>query len=341
MSAIVFYLSFQLGSYDNVDRTLSYQNIPEVANVKTIKRITSNTINEFAAKIEYAQENFIPMLPFVKMPLHDFDRYKSYSDKAIYLIDYIGDEFCLYHFYHLSEGDDTLRATLILPSSWDKRFEIIEQSIPNIKQWFLEEDDSKRFIIQSLEYGEIEYYPTLSHYLIPTIIRSGFEPTYRMYMKRNASVPLPIEVELVEGLSEINYSHKLLHQVIHFYYESNRNDCYFINCTYEEFLEMIEQDFTIRNSKFLLNEQGNVVAGIIVTQDSGKVWIDNFMISPEYNNSNIGEFILNQVILHLSKDCPDEALYIYLNRNCQDAISACEKNGFIPFEFWTDMIFER
>ncbi len=70
------------------------------------------------------------------MPLHDLIRYKQYSEKGIYLIDYIGDEYCLYHFYHLSEGDDTLRATLILPSSWEKRFEIIEKSIPNIKEWF-------------------------------------------------------------------------------------------------------------------------------------------------------------------------------------------------------------
>lgn len=309
--------------------------------MKTIKRITSDTINEFAEKIEHAKENFIPMLPFVKMPLHDFDRYKSYSDKGIYLIDYIGDDYCLYHLYHLSEGDDTLRATLILPSNWDKRFEIIEQSIPNIKEWFLEEDDSKKFIIQSLEYGEIEYYPTLSHYLIPTIIRNGYEPKYRMYMKRNGNLPLPPVTQLDEGLSEIDYSQEILKDATNFYYESSNNYRYFTNCTYEEFLEMLEQDFTIRNSKFITADNGSIVSGIIVTKDSEKVWIDNFTVSPEYSNTSIGEYILSKTILHLSKNYQDETLYIYLNRDCHDAISVCEKNGFVPFEFWTDMIFER
>ncbi|MDQ0087896.1 hypothetical protein J2T12_001302 [Paenibacillus anaericanus] len=309
--------------------------------MKTIKRITSDTISEFAQKIEHAKENFIPMLPFVKMPLHDFDRYKSYSDKGIYLIDYIGDEYCLYHLYHLSEGDDTLRATLILPSNWDKRFEIIEQSIPNIKEWFVEEDDSKKFIIQSLEYGEIEYYPTLSHYLIPTIVRNGYGPKYRMYMKRDGSLPLPQVTDLDEGLSETNYSLELLDDITNFYYASTNNYRYFTNCTHDEFLEMLEQDFTIRNSKFIIDDQGNIVAGIIVTQDSEKVWIDNFTVSPEYNNSLIGEHLLSKTIWDLSNSCPDETLYIYLNRDCYDAISACEINGFVPFEFWTDMIFER
>lgn len=311
--------------------------------MKNIKRITSDTINEFAEKIEYAKANFIPMLPFVKMPLHDFDRYKFYSEKGIYLIDYIEDEYCLYHFYHLSEGDDTLRATLILPSSWEKRFEIIEKSIPNIKEWFLAEDTSEKFIIQSLEYGEIEYFPTLSHYLIPTIIRNGFEPKYRMYMKRDGNVQVPQTGELEKGLSETNYSEKLLNSIIDFYYkcESTRNYRYFTNCTYDEFLEMLKEDFTINNSKFITADNGRIVSGIILSKELGKIWIDNFTVSPEYNGRGVGDYILSKTINQLSKAYREEIIYIYLNRDCFDAITACEKNGFIPFEFWTDMILER
>ncbi len=311
--------------------------------MKNIKRITSDTISEFADKIEYAKATFIPMLPFVKMPLHDFDRYKQYSEKGIYLIDYIGNEYCLYHFYHLSEGDNTLRATLILPSSWEKRFEIIEKSIPNIKEWFLAEDTSQKFIIQSLEYGEIEYFPTLSHYLIPTIIRSGFEPKYRMYMKRDGSAPVPQVCELGKDLSETNYSEKLLSNIIDFYYkcETTRNYRYFTNCTYEEFLEMFKHDFTISNSKFITTDNGRVVSGIVVSKDSGKVWIDNFTVSPEYNGSNVGDYILSKTISQLSKACQEETIYVYLNRDCYDAVTACEKNGFTSFEFWTDMILEK
>ncbi len=311
--------------------------------MKIIKRITSDTISEYADKIEYAKANFIPMLPFVKMPLHDFDRYKLYSEKGIYLIDYIGDEYCLYHLYHLSEGDDTLRATLILPSNWNKRFEIIEKSIPNIKEWFLSEDNSKRFIIQSLEYGEIEYFPTLSHYLIPTIIRNGFEPKYRMYMKRDGNIPVNQLGELGKGLSKTYYSTELLNDIIDFYFKnkSTKNYRYFTNCTYEEFSDMLKQDFTINNSRFITTNNGKVISGIIVSKDSGKVWIDNFTVCPEYNCSSIGEYLLSETVAQLAKIYPDESIYIYLNRDCYDAVSACEKVGFVPFEFWTDMIFER
>lgn len=311
--------------------------------MKTIKRITSDTINEFAEKIEYAKDNFIPMLPFVKMSLHDFDRYKFYSDKGIYLIDYIDDEYCLYHLYHLGEGDDTLRATLILPSNWNKRFEIIEKSIPNVKEWFLMEDNSKKFIIQSLEYGEIEYFPTLSHYLIPTIIKNGFEPKYRMYMQRDGNLPVHQVGELVESLSETNYSDELLNNIIDFYFknESTKNYRYLINCTYEEFLDMVKQDFTINNSRFITSGNDRIVSGIVASMESGKIWIDNFTVLPEYDNSSIGEYILSETIMHLSKVYPGETTYIYLNRDCHDAVSACEKNGFVPFEFWTDMILKR
>jgi len=310
-----------------------------------MKRITLETMAEYADKIEYAKKHFIPMLPFVKIDYHNFDRYKTYSDKGIFLIDYIGDEYCLYHLYHLTPGDDTLRATLILPSSWEKRFEIMEKSIPNLKEWFLTEDASKKFIIQSLEYGEIEYFPTLAHYLIPTIIRNGFDPKYRMYMKResgeNASAPAVVELE--SDLTLINYSKEIFDQVEDFYFknEATQNYRYFTNCTYDEFMAMFQDEFTINNARFIQDAEGNIIAGILPIKEADKIWIDNFTVHPAYNNSNVGEYLLGQTITNLYEVSPNEVLVIYLNRDCFDAVNACEKNGFAAFEFWTDMILER
>ncbi|MBW9158929.1 MULTISPECIES: GNAT family N-acetyltransferase [Clostridium] len=308
-----------------------------------IKKITSDTMKEFSQKIEYGKNNFIPMLPFIKMPFHDFDRYNSYNDKGLFLIDYLDEGYCLYHLYHLIQADNTLRATLILPSSWDKRFDLIEKSISNIKEWFITEDTSEKFIIQSLEYGEIEYYPTLSQYLIPTIIRNGFEPKYRMYMKRQADLPVSEVSNLKEGLELVNYSDDILEDIVYFYYknESIKNLKYFTNCTYDEFLEMLKQDFTINNAKFIKTTNGSIIAGIIPSLDSEKVWIDNFTVHPDYDNNGVNEYILGKTIKHLSKSSSEDNVYIYLNRDCQNAISACEKNGFAPFEFWVDMILER
>ncbi|MDF2540399.1 MAG: hypothetical protein K0S47_117 [Herbinix sp.] len=308
-----------------------------------IKKITNETINEYAMKIELAKKNILPMLPFVKLPFHDFDRYKYFSEKGIYLIDYLEDEYCLYHLYHLTEGDDTLRATLILPSNWEKRFEIMEKSIPNLKEWFLQEDQSGQFIIQSLEYGEIEYYPTLSHYLIPTIIRNGFKPKYRMYMKREAKALVTQEDVLEEGLCYVNYKKNMLPDIIDFYFhnEATKNNHYFTNCTYEEFLGLFEQDDTIRRSRFLKTDEEKIIAGIVVSEDSGKVWIDNFTVDPNYDDRNLGNYILSRVIKEFMTEQPEDTIYIYLNRDCRNAVDACEANGFVPFEFWTDMILKN
>jgi predicted DNA-binding protein len=222
------------------------------------------------------------------------------------------------------------------------RFEIIEQSIPNVKEWFLKEDNSRRFIIQSLEYGEIEYFPTLSHYLIPTIIRNGFEPKYRMYMKRETK-PINQVGKLSEGLADQEYSKEMLKDMIDFYFhnEATRNVRYFTNCTYDEFLDMFEQEFTIKHSRFITTGEGKIVAGIIVSKDSGKVWIDNFTVISEFDDNGTGTYLLHQTIQKLITDYPEETIYIYLNRDCKNAVSACEGNGFAPFEFWTDMILDR
>lgn len=42
-------------------------------------------MKDYASKIELAKTNFIPMLPFVPMPFHDFDKYKTYNNKGIYI----------------------------------------------------------------------------------------------------------------------------------------------------------------------------------------------------------------------------------------------------------------
>lgn len=308
-----------------------------------IKKITFDTMEEFSNKIDYAKNNFIPMLPFIKMPFHDFDRYKSYTDKGIFLIDYLKEAYCLYHLYHITPGDRTLRASLILPSGWHERFGIVEESIKNLKDWFFKEDSSERFIIQSLEYGEIEYYPTLSHYLIPTIIRNGFEPQYRMYMKRTAGTIADKTVELKEGLELVGYSENILDAIIDFYYknESAKNAMYFSNCEYSEFSEIMQQDFAIKNARFIKNTEGAIIAGIIPSIDSGKIWIDNFSIHPDYDKDSVSEYLLSETIQYMFKNCSEEDIYIYLNRDCRNAISACTEKGFVPFEFWVDMTLYR
>lgn len=303
-----------------------------------MKRITRETFFQFREKIEVGKRSFIPMLPFVKTDDHDFDTYMTFSEKGIYLIDVLdGGAYCLYHLYHLTSGDETLRATLLLPSHWEKRFEIIEASIPNLKYWFLTEDPSTKFIIQSLEYGEIEYYPTLSHYIIPTLIRNGFTPKYRMYMRREPQ-PLQTKLKIPDGYTVINYTDDVLSDLLQFYFnnEEIKDFHYFSNVTETQFKEIFKNDFTRTHMKIMINLTGEIVAAIILSKNRGENWIDNFTIHPR--ESNIADYLLYETLNDLA---PTDDVYVYVNRDCKQAVAACENHDFQPFEFWTDLILER
>ncbi|QOY38341.1 hypothetical protein AWH56_012880 [Anaerobacillus isosaccharinicus] len=303
-----------------------------------MKRITRENFFEYKEKIEIGKCHFIPMLPFVKLDDHDFDIYMTYSEKGIYLIDYLDDGlYCLYHLYQLTSGDETLRATLLLPSHWENRFEIIEKSISNLKHWFRVEEISTKLIIQSLEYGEIEYYPTLSHYIIPTLIRNGFLPKYRMYMRR---VPQPLQTKMKtpEGYKIINYTDDLLPDLLQFYFKNKeiKEFHYFSNLTETQFKEKFMNNFTRTYTKIMKDPKGGIIAAIIPGNDRGEIWIDNFTVHPKVHG--ISEFLLNQMLNDIATT---DDVYVYVNRDCKGEVDACEKHNFQPFEFWTDLILEK
>lgn len=310
--------------------------------MNTIIRVTSETIKEFAEKFEAAKNEMIPMLPFIKRPFHDqnFELYKQYSDRSIYLIDYIEDEYCLYRLYHLNENDDTLRITLILPSSWEKRVDIVDKSIANLKEWFLKEDPSKRFLIQILEFGEIEYYPTLSHYLIPTIIKNGFTPTYRMYMKRDHNIPLTEVSTEFSDLTKLSFSEDIIPEILQFYYES-KNSGYFLCETKEELIKLFKDEFFKKSAIFLKNDQNKIIAGVFSTKDDNKIWVDNLFVTSQYCNKGIEEYILREELKLIYKLYPYGDIICYLTRSFRNQVNAFEKNGFIPFEFWVDFTLEK
>lgn len=303
-----------------------------------MKRITWETFYEYKEKIEIGKRNFIPMLPFVNTDDHDFDVYMTYSEKGIYLIDNLdNDLFCLYHLYHLTSGDETLRATLLLPSHWEDRFEIIDKSISNLKHWFLAEENSSKLIIQSLEYGEIEYYPTLSHYIIPTLIRFGFLPKYRMYMRREPQL-LQTKMRIPEEYTIINYTDDNLPELLQFYFENKeiKEFYYFSNVTETEFKDKFINDFTRTYTRIMKDPKGNIIAAVIPGNDRGEIWIDNFTVHPKVNG--ISEFLLNQTLNDID---PTDDVYVYINRDCKGTVAACQKYNFQPFEFWTDLILEK
>lgn len=305
-----------------------------------MERINNDNRQLFVDSLDRAKEDMIPMLPYVKREFHDFDQYKIAGEKSILLRDEIGQHECLYHLYHLHEGDDTLRITLLLPTSWEHRFSIVNASIPRLMEWFKSNDNSNRMIVQSLEHGEVEVFPTLSSYIVPAFIDNGFQPMYRMYMKRE-------EVKEVQGTNDdiniVDFSRKTQDEILDFYCntKSLENLRYFTNSTKENMIKDFASEECKRHSHLALNKKGEIVGATIVSVEDQKVWIDNFSVLPDFDQTNVASLLLATTIASIDEYYDDAEIIIYLNRNCKEAIKACEDNGMVAFEFWVDLIYDK
>jgi len=312
----------------------------EVEIMKGLQVINENNFELFSKSIEAGLESFIPMLAFVKNSCHDFNRYKKYNPQTVYLIDYVGEDHCLYHLYSLKGDEKTLRTTLILPSSWDRRFEIIEKSLPNVKAWFLQQDQYRDFLIQVLEYGEIEYYPTLSYYIVPTIVKNGFEPQYKMYMKNDGGDHSLEKPELPLGYSYDKFNSQMLGELLSFYYDQGHGE-YVIDYTKEELMELSKDDF-FQASLTLIRDNGGSIRGAVMGarddywNDGTRVWMGNFAVSKGEHEERLAYCLLSKQLSVYSNLSPQGDIIAYLDRKYQKVFRIYEKFGFVPFEFWID-----
>jgi hypothetical protein len=305
-----------------------------------LKLITQDNFDLFVKGIETGQRDFIPMLAFVKNEHHDFDRYKKFSPNAIYLIDYVGEDYCMYHLYSLKDDDRTLRTTLILPSNWDRRFEIVEKSLPNIKNWFLSNDNYDEFLIQVLEYGEVEYYPTLSYYMVPTIIKNQFVPQYKMYLKRSFDCPQLSPAVLPQGYKYLEFNDGLVNKALDFYYNQEHRD-YMIDYEKNELIDLFKDEFFTKAITLIGDDKGNIVAASIGAQDTfwnngSKMWMGNLAVSKGTHEEELAKCLMSKHLDNLSSLEPQRDIIVYLDRSCQRVFGLYESFDFIPFEFWID-----
>lgn len=310
--------------------------------MQRLEIITPENFSTFAEKIEIGQNEFIPMLPFVKNELHNFELYKKHNGKGTYIVDHLDDGYCLYYVYHLPGDPETLRMNLILPSSWGRRVEIIEESFPHVIEWFRKEATSIRFLVQVLEYGELKVFPTLDQYIIPTLLKNGFQLEYKMYLRRDDNEPLTLKYQLPAGLKRVEKSENLLERAIDFYYNNSFTD-YLINCSKEEVERFFATDSLFeKTAVFIENEADEIVAGIFSTHDDGSYiypgsyWMENFAVHPDYLELDLGKYLLQEELKLLHDIYSSEDVIAYVTRDSKKAVAIYESLDFVPFEFWVD-----
>lgn len=308
---------------------------------------------QFNKLFKAAEEEFLSMLPYERKPFHDFERYvmdtgneKHFFSASFNVIDEIGDDYCLYHLYYLNEGDDTLRTTLIMPSNWDKRFEILEKSIENLKAWVAKQVNIKRVLIQSLESGKIEYYPTLSHYIIPVLIKAGFSPDYKMYMRWKED-SLPVDMKIPEGFSVVAYQENMQEKITEFYTQ-NIFEGYFSNLKAEDLAGQFKEGTFKKTARFLMDENGEIIGGGYAVLDpsddvivGNKIWLEDIAVKEEYNGLGLERYLVSKLLRIVNQAYPAIDVYTYMSRKSKRAIRAFQDNNFNGFEFWVDMYFNK
>jgi len=302
-------------------------------------RVNNDNRHLFIDSIDKAKRDMIPMMGFVEQDFHDFDQYKG-VESSILLRHEVGDESCVIHLYHLNPGDMTLRSTLILPSSWDKRVDIIRQTIPKLLEWFEGYDQADKLLIQSLEYGEVEIFPTLAAYIVPILLDHGFDPTYRMYMKLDQEVDLEVELE---GIDLVTYQDVDKDPLMAFYYQGPAHDKhrYFTNCTKDEVLETLDCPDFRKYGRLAKDKTGQIVGATMISLDEKTVWIDNFTVDEAYDQTGLSKMLLAETLKTIRRDYTEKDIVIYLNRNCAQARQACEANGMKAYEFWVDLFYTK
>lgn len=316
-----------------------------------IKKITATTMKEFSDKIEIAERNYFPMLGYRKLSFHDrilsnhkisensFDEKQHYMKNHWRLIDELdSSEYCLYHLFTPPGNSALLQATMIIPSSFEKKRSIVSTSLDNLIAWANKETECNQLKLQVLEYGEIQLYPTMAYYLTSVMEDKGAVFQYPLYLKIDSESTINT-IDLRENYKVIYGLDNDIDDLIRFYEEEL--DDYFIVDTKEEILEMSKTEL-FKDSLITIRNQDNKIIGAAFgdKDEEGKMWIDNLAINSAYNDQELGIYLINQIVTKLRTRIVDESIYVYSFREFKDSIKNYEKAGFVGFEYWTDMYLE-
>ncbi|WBW97791.1 hypothetical protein [Oceanirhabdus sp. W0125-5] len=316
-----------------------------------LKIIEPNNFKEFSDKILEAEKNYFPMLGYKKMPFHDKilnihkitdDSEKqnaSFMTNHLRVIDYLENgEYCLYHLFSMKSNPSMLMTTMIIPSDFNNRYEIVEKSIKNILKWMHEETEYKTFKIQILEFGEVQIYPTLAYYLIPLLKKENFKPHYPLYLKSNTKTNLSTYT-LNKNFNMKIGKENAFEDVLDFYY-TNSFDHYYICDTAEELHELKDDPLFYESLITIRNSDDTIIASVFAGLDDDKLWIDNFVVANNYVNSYIGPYLLTEEMKFLKSKYEDNEIFIYTFREYSKSISQYNECGFMGFEYWVDFFYE-
>ena len=156
-----------------------------------LSQIVSGNFKRFFDKLKDGQHHFLPMIFGTwKEAQNQTAWLETYDDQFLWLFHDLGTDHCLYAF---PKQGKALWFSFVLPSDWNRRFEIFDSSLPQILSWFKAEEKYQYL------YGKMEAQdtpPTLLDGYLPSFLRNEFKTEYRMWMKRPSDLPIPPTIDL-------------------------------------------------------------------------------------------------------------------------------------------------
>ena len=295
--------------------------------------VTADRFGNFAGKLQAGQTHYLPMIfGTVKESIKQTKWLETFDDQYVWLIDELEEGNCL---FALGKYEQALSITLMLPSDWSNRFTILESSIPNLIGWFV-----KRNAYQYLwaQMGEDRFPPTLIVSALPTFLKNGFRPEYRMTMKRDGKLPIPAALSLPEGVTREKYLEKNLDEIaflISDVYAKEGVDYSFSEAK-ADLIGYAENELFQKSATFLRNGEGELVGGICCGINEHP-YIGEFVVSQKYQGRGLGQYLLNESIRLLAKLYPEQAISLSTCREWKRAVNLYEKYDFSPDKFWINL----
>lgn len=300
-----------------------------------IQEINAKTFAEFTTRLEAGRKTYLPMIFGTTTESTQQTAWlDQFDDQYAYLIDTLPDGECTY-VLRRTDHRAAIWFSLIMPSNWDQRFDLLDASLPNVLAWFNEQDAYRYFYAQL---GLDNSPPTFLDAFLPSMVKYGFNTEYRMNMHRVASSPTPDALPLPKDVEEITYTDDMCDDVIQLAHEvyTAEGVNYSLENARRYVSRYVADDWFQESATFLRSEDGTLV-GVIWWGVDEEPHLGEFLVAKPYQGRGYGKYLLNKTIRHIKRRFPKKSIRLHTCREWVRARSLYETYGFVPNQFYTNL----
>ena len=301
----------------------------------TIQSITDHTFSDFIDRLQDGRKCYLPMIfGTTAESIRQTEWLDAYDDQYAYLIHPLPGGECT---YALRRADHraALWFSLILPSDWDRRFDLLDASLPGLINWFMT-NDTYRYLYAQL--GLDNTPPTILGTFLPIFLGHGFNAEYRMDMHRPPGLAMPDQMTVPAGVVETAYTdgmHDELAAFAHTVYTAEGVSYSLENarrCVGRD----LEDDFFRESATFLRNEEGELVGAIWWSADE-EPYLGEFLVARSCQGRGYGRYLLTKAIRHMKRRFPQKSIRLGTCREWVRARALYEAYGFVPDRMYTNL----